>query len=362
MAPTQLPVHRAPALLWGAERADTKPMRCIRTDAVALTLTMLAVAPAPALALSHTPGGVRAPSAPHAGGSEYGVIAAAPASPRPTVTRLRVPATATAGHPPHVSLRIDEQAVASVLVRVAITNVATRRLMLVSHLGWVPTGRTVGVRWRAGARLGPGSYHVSVTARDPHGASLLRRAHASGVAAFVVSAPTPPTPPAPPPSSSPPPAPEAGVPTPAQTVADGAVFPAAGPHSFGNAENRFGAPRAGHIHQGQDVLTAEGTPVLAPLSGEIIWTANQPGGAGFYVVEHTGAGLDFMFAHCEAGSFAVAKEQGVSAGQQLCLAGQTGDATAPHLHFEVWVGGWQAAGGHPIDPLPYLQAWEAAHG
>jgi hypothetical protein len=24
----------------------------------------------------------------------------------------------------------------------------------------------------------------------------------------------------------------------------------------------------------------------------------------------------------------------------------------------MWVGGWQAAGGHPIDPLPYLEAWE----
>ena len=28
--------------------------------------------------------------------------------------------------------------------------------------------------------------------------------------------------------------------------------------SFGGPENRFGAPRAGHIHEGQDVLTAEG--------------------------------------------------------------------------------------------------------
>jgi murein DD-endopeptidase MepM/ murein hydrolase activator NlpD len=140
------------------------------------------------------------------------------------------------------------------------------------------------------------------------------------------------------------------------------VFPVAGEHNFGNAENRFGAPREGHTHQGQDVLTAEGTPVLAPLPGAIIWTANQPGGAGYYVVEHTRFGLDFMFAHCKAGSFAVAKEQGVSAGQQLCLAGQTGDATAPHLHLEAWVGGWQAAGGHPIDPLPYLLAWEAHAG
>jgi hypothetical protein len=332
-----------------------------RTDAPALALAILALAPAPAAALAHNPGGVRGPAAAPAGGSEYGVIASVPTTQRPAVTRLSVPATAPTGRPPRVSLRIDEPSVASVLTRVAITNVATRRLVLVVQLGWVPTGRTVGVRWPSGARLSPGSYHVSVTARDPHGASLLRRAHASGVAAFLVSAPAP----APPPAPKPPPVPatpEAGVPTPAQTAADGAVFPVAGAHSFGNAENRFGAPRAGHTHQGQDVLTAEGTPILAPLAGAIIWTANQPGGAGYYVVEHTAIGLDFMFAHCEAGSFAVAKEQGVSAGQQLCLAGQTGDATAPHLHFEVWVGGWQTAEGHPIDPLPYLQEWEAHAG
>jgi murein DD-endopeptidase MepM/ murein hydrolase activator NlpD len=65
-----------------------------------------------------------------------------------------------------------------------------------------------------------------------------------------------------------------------------------------------------------------------------------------------------MFAHCQAGSFAVAAGQGVSAGQQLCRVGQTGDATGPHLHLEVWVGGWQSPSGRPIDPLPYLQAWE----
>src|SRR5690349_22358995 len=124
-------------------------MRCFRTDAPALALAMLAIAPAPAAALSHTPGGVRAPSAPPVGGSEYGVIAAAPSTPRPIVTRLSVPAGAPSGRPPHVSLRIDEAGVGSVLARVAITNVATRRVVLVVHLGWMPTGRTRSVRWPA---------------------------------------------------------------------------------------------------------------------------------------------------------------------------------------------------------------------
>jgi murein DD-endopeptidase MepM/ murein hydrolase activator NlpD len=167
-------------------------------------------------------------------------------------------------------------------------------------------------------------------------------------------APSPPVPPA----TTPLPA---GTPTPLQTVA-GAVFPVQGPHSYGDAANRFGASRAGHVHQGQDVLAAEGTPVVAPLAGTITATGYQAGGAGYYVVERLADGFELMFAHCQAGTPAVGGGQTVAAGQALCRVGQTGDATGPHLHFEMWVGGWQAPGGQPIDPLPYLQAWEAGGG
>jgi murein DD-endopeptidase MepM/ murein hydrolase activator NlpD len=113
------------------------------------------------------------------------------------------------------------------------------------------------------------------------------------------------------------------------------------------------------VHEGQDVLAAEGTPIVAPLAGTITTTAFQEGGAGDYAVEHTGFGLDMMFAHCQSGSLAVVAGMAVAAGQPLCRVGQTGDATAPHLHLELWVGGWWAPGAYPIDPLPYLEAWEA---
>ena len=152
------------------------------------------------------------------------------------------------------------------------------------------------------------------------------------------------------------------MPSPAQSAAEGAVFPVQGTYSFGGPENRFGAPRNGYYHQGQDVLTAEGTPDVAPYAGTITSATNQAGGAGYYLVEHTNVGFDFMFAHCEANSFAVKAEQTVTAGQLLCKAGQTGDATGPHLHFEMWPGGWHAAGVKPIDPLPYLEAWAAEKG
>jgi len=330
-------------------------MRITRAALLALMTTPALVCGAAAPALAGTPGGVQAPYSPAAGGIQYGV----PTPARPMISSLRVPATASAGAPPKVTLRIDESGVGTVYVQVAIVNAASHRTSVLANLGWSHTGRTINVAWPHGASLAAGVYQLSVSAHDHHGGTLMRVARSSGRATLSVTAVAKPAPkPAPAPSPPGVTSTEAGVPSPAETVADGAVFPVAGLHNFGNGENRFGAPRAGHIHQGQDVMTAEGTPDLAPLSGTIESTSYQAGGAGYYVVEHTSVGFDLFFAHCEAASFAVHAGELVSAGQQLCLAGQTGDATAPHLHFEMWVGGWQAAGGHPIDPLPYLEAWE----
>jgi murein DD-endopeptidase MepM/ murein hydrolase activator NlpD len=328
----------------------------------ALTIVSLAAAlgAAPASALSGLPGGTQAPppsASPKAGGAVYGSSAYAHAAQRPYVSRLSVPRTATAGAPPRVALRLEEPGVGTVYVQVVVTLLSTRTPAASATLGWSHTGRTLYVRWPAGATLAPGSYRVAVSAHDHHGGTLVRAAHSSGVASLTVTAP-PAAPAAATPTPSPTPTVEAGVPTPSETVAAGAAFPVVGEHSFGGPENRFGAARSGHIHQGQDVLAAEGTPVVVPMAGTITSTSYQAGGAGYYAVEHTSAGLDFMFAHCQAGSMVVSEGEPVSAGQALCHAGQTGDATAPHLHFEIWVGGWWAPGGHPIDPLPYLEAWE----
>jgi murein DD-endopeptidase MepM/ murein hydrolase activator NlpD len=255
-------------------------------------------------------------------------------------------------------VRIDEAGSSTVYLQLSISAPGAAAPILSSRAAWTRTGRTVTVAWPTTARLVAGTYLVTVQARDHRGMHVARSARAPGRSTLVVAAPAP----APKPAPAPAPAPQPetpGVPTPAQTAADGAVFPVAGPHNFGGPEDRYGAPRGNHIHEGQDILTAEGTPDLAPLAGMITWTSYQAEGAGWYAVEHTQVGLDFMFAHCQAGSLDVAAGQPVTAGQMLCRAGQSGDATAPHLHFVMWVGGWQAQGGHSIDPLPYLQAWES---
>jgi murein DD-endopeptidase MepM/ murein hydrolase activator NlpD len=134
-------------------------------------------------------------------------------------------------------------------------------------------------------------------------------------------------------------------------------FPVTGPFSFGSSGARFGAGRPGHIHQGQDVIADSGTPIVAPYAGTISHVAYQSGGAGYYVVERANDGRDYVFMHMIKGSAKVKVADRVVAGQRLGRVGETGAASGPHLHFEIWTGGAWQFGGKPIDPLPLLKAW-----
>lgn len=141
------------------------------------------------------------------------------------------------------------------------------------------------------------------------------------------------------------------------TTIDGA-FPLQGTFTFGGEDARFGAGRPGHTHQGQDVIAASGTPIVAPVAGTVTWKANQPGGAGIYlVVRGASDARDYVFMHIKRGTVLVVPGQAVTAGQQLAQVGATGAASGPHLHFEIWVGGWWERGGTPVDPLPQLERW-----
>jgi len=149
-------------------------------------------------------------------------------------------------------------------------------------------------------------------------------------------------------------------PAPAGTVPG--RFPVAGPWSFGGPDARFGAQRNGHLHQGQDVLAESGTPLLAPLSANVLFTGDQPAGAGIYAVLHGRDGRDYVLMHIKHGTLGVAIGDGVREGERIAAVGATGDATGPHLHFEIWIGGWGTRTGRPIDPLPQLQRWARGAG
>lgn len=323
--------------------------------ALLLTLTALGVAPR---AAADVTGGVPAPdsaaavSTPPAPVVKPTAVRPAPArrSPVAPVARVfAVPASSTAGFMPRVRLRIDEPGTSSVRARVVFISLRTHHTALRTDLGNVPTGLETGVHWPRHAALAAGTYLVALHAYDARHVSLLRRAHTSGRATLIVLRPVAVAP-------KPVPAPVAPAPSPG----GGGVFPVRGAHTFGGPDARFGAPRTGHTHQGQDVMAAEGTPIVAPYAGTVSSVSYQDGGAGYYLVEQAVDGHTYFFAHCRAGSLVVTDGASLPAGGLVCQVGHTGDATTPHLHMEMWVGGWHVAGSHPVDPLPYLLAWDHA--
>jgi hypothetical protein len=136
----------------------------------------------------------------------------------------------------------------------------------------------------------------------------------------------------------------------------GHFFPVRGRHDYGGPADRFGAARSGHTHQGQDVMAACGTKLVAAQGGTVKYTAFQAA-AGYYIVIPGVDGTDNAYMHL-AGPTPFTEGDTVFTGQQIGVVGDTGDATACHLHFEIWTApGWYD-GGHVIDPLPALQAWD----
>jgi murein DD-endopeptidase MepM/ murein hydrolase activator NlpD len=256
-------------------------------------------------------------------------VPATPTTPaRPTLTIFEAaPASSVSASSTRAVVRFQvRDAARRVRVRLAFASLAgegTKRL----NLG----RRRTGVVHSVGRTLAPGSYRVRITAVNPRGRRTVR---AKGL--------------------------EVAAPAPTPVIASDGVFPVRGPYSFGGKDSRFGASRTGHIHQGQDVAAAEGTPLVAPKAGTIHWRAYQAGGAGYYLVlDADGEDYMYVFMHLRQGSLLVSKGDHVAAGQRIAQVGNTGSSEGPHLHFEIWDGPW-FGGGHPIDPLPVLKSWEAS--
>jgi murein DD-endopeptidase MepM/ murein hydrolase activator NlpD len=249
---------------------------------------------------------------------------------------LVAPALAGPGAP---SIRVTFNGIDEVTARVVVLRLPSNRVVARIPLGSVRVGRSISVPWRAGA-LRAGRYVVRVHAHDQWNRQLRRLARASGKALLVVhGVHKVATPPPPPPVTS-----------------SSGVFPVNGWHQYGSP---FGEQRKGYRHQGQDILAPRGTPIVAPTGGTISFSGYQASAAGEYVVETAANGYAYFFAHCIRHSTVVSAGQAVAAGTAICSLGATGDATGPHLHFEVWTGGWRtSSASKPIDPLPLLKAWD----
>lgn len=112
----------------------------------------------------------------------------------------------------------------------------------------------------------------------------------------------------------------------------------------------FGASRRGkRLHQGIDLFTEVGTPVLASCSGRVV-SAAQNRGMGKYVVIQHPDNIRTVYGHLSRVN--VRKNQLVRQGQLIGRVGKTGNARhrdiLPHLHFEV------RENGIPQDPMGYL--------
>jgi murein DD-endopeptidase MepM/ murein hydrolase activator NlpD len=110
-------------------------------------------------------------------------------------------------------------------------------------------------------------------------------------------------------------------------------------------------PRWGKFHYGVDLVRSWGTPVRAAHAGVVVLKRYQPGGGGYYVALSHGV-YQTVYMHLRAPSFLMLGAS-VVAGQVIGYEGASGDATGPHLHFEVHHGLWNR-----VSPTSFM----AAHG
>lgn len=98
-------------------------------------------------------------------------------------------------------------------------------------------------------------------------------------------------------------------------------------------------------HEGIDVSAPRDTPIIAPAAGVVTAVSRQAGYGKVVEISH-GYGIVTKYAHCQ--EVLVREGQRVTRGQQIATVGNTGIATAPHLHYEVWVNR------RAVDPKRYI--------
>jgi murein DD-endopeptidase MepM/ murein hydrolase activator NlpD len=114
----------------------------------------------------------------------------------------------------------------------------------------------------------------------------------------------------------------------------------------GSITSGFGR-RDGRPHQGIDVRGSPGLPILAAEAGRVLHSGWLGDYGNAVVIAHAG-GFATVYAHAVV--IGVKRDETVVKGQVIALVGSTGNATGPHLHFEI------RRRDKPRNPLLYLPA------
>jgi murein DD-endopeptidase MepM/ murein hydrolase activator NlpD len=110
----------------------------------------------------------------------------------------------------------------------------------------------------------------------------------------------------------------------------------------GMLQSRYGgrvdpfSGEGGTMHTGVDIKASTGTPVRAAADGVVVH-AERFGGYGRLVVIDHGDRVSTYYAHLSR--FNVRPGQEIRRGEYVGAVGSSGRATAPHLHYEVRIGG-----------------------
>ena len=99
------------------------------------------------------------------------------------------------------------------------------------------------------------------------------------------------------------------------------------------------------FHNGIDIAAKEGTPIMASLSGKVLFSDYKKGYGNLVVLDH-GHGLTTHYAHNK--EVTVNSGDWVTKGSPIASVGSSGRATGPHLHFEA------RKDGKNLDPMDFL--------
>jgi murein DD-endopeptidase MepM/ murein hydrolase activator NlpD len=123
--------------------------------------------------------------------------------------------------------------------------------------------------------------------------------------------------------------------------------PAKGPIASGYGIDRtYNGGQAKNRHLGTDFDVPTGTPVAAAAKGTVVFADKLVVRGNAVIVDH-GVGIHTAYYHMSR--LDIKPGTMVNKGQQLGLSGDTGLATAPHLHWEVRIAGTA------VEPLDWLK-------